>query len=53
VPHPTCRLWAKLNGRDVGCVSFVPDRLGHGAMPIPTAATTQASNGRKVLATKV
>lgn len=42
--HQTYRLWAKVNGRDVGCVAFVPDRHGHVGMPIPTSPTTQASS---------
>lgn len=40
----TYRLWAKVNGRLVGCVPFVPDAKGHVAMPIPTSPTSQASS---------
>ncbi len=42
-PDKTYRLWAQVNGRQVGCVPFVPDRHGHVAMPIPTSPTSQAS----------
>lgn len=43
-PDHTYRLWAKVNGRLVGCVPFVPDARGHVAMPIPTSPTSQASS---------
>lgn len=43
-PDKTYRLWAKVNGREVGCVPFVPDSHGHVAMPIPTSPTSQASS---------
>lgn len=43
-PDHTYRLWAKVNGRLVGCVPFVPDGKGHVAMPIPTSPTSQASS---------
>ncbi|MCP9886222.1 anti-sigma factor [Synechococcus sp. ATX 2A4] len=43
-PEHTYRLWAKVNGRLVGCVPFVPDAKGHVAMPIPTSPTSQASS---------
>lgn len=43
-PDKTYRLWAKVNGREVGCVPFVPDSSGHVAMPIPTSPTSQASS---------
>ncbi|MFN9870887.1 MAG: anti-sigma factor domain-containing protein [Cyanobacteriota bacterium] len=43
-PDKTYRLWAKVNGREVGCVPFVPDNDGHVAMPIPTSPTSQASS---------
>jgi len=43
-PEHTYRLWAKVNGRLVGCVPFVPDARGHVAMPIPTSPTSQASS---------
>ncbi len=42
--HQTYRLWARVNGRDIGCVPFTPDRNGHVAMPIPSAPTSQASS---------
>ena len=35
-PNHTYRLWARVDGRLVGCVPFVPDGRGHVAMPIPT-----------------
>jgi hypothetical protein len=43
-PDKTYRLWAKVNGREVGCVPFLPDSRGHVAMPIPTSPTSQASS---------
>jgi len=43
-PDKTYRLWAKVNGREVGCVPFVPDSHGHVAMPIPSSPTSQASS---------
>ena len=43
-PDHTYRLCAKVNGRLVGCVPFVPDAKGHVAMPIPTSPTSQASS---------
>ncbi|MGB5133671.1 MAG: anti-sigma factor [Prochlorococcaceae cyanobacterium] len=43
-PDKTYRLWAKVNGREVGCVPFVPDSRGHVAMLIPTSPTSQASS---------
>lgn len=43
-PDKTYRLWAKVNGREVGCVPFVPDSHGHVAMPIPALPTSQASS---------
>jgi anti-sigma-K factor RskA len=43
-PDKTYRLWAKVNGREVGCVPFVPDSHGHVAMPIPTSPTSLASS---------
>lgn len=42
--NQTYRLWARVNGRTVGCVPFAPDRNGHVAMPIPSAPTSQASS---------
>ena len=41
-PNSTYRLWARVNGREVGCVPFVPDGQGHVAMPIPTDPTSAA-----------
>jgi len=43
-PNTTYRLWARVNGREVGCVPFVPDGKGHVAMPIPTYPTSAASS---------
>jgi hypothetical protein len=43
-PNTTYRLWARVNGREVGCVPFVPDGKGHVAMPIPTFPTSAASS---------
>lgn len=43
-PDKTYRLWAKVNGREVGCVPFLPDSRGHVAMPIPASPTSQASS---------
>ena len=43
-PNSTYRLWARVNGREVGCVPFVPDGKGHVAMPIPTYPTSAASS---------
>ena len=42
-PNHTYRLWARVNGRDVGCVHFLPDARGHVAMPIPAYPSSQAS----------
>ncbi|MCP9799313.1 hypothetical protein [Synechococcus sp. RedBA-s] len=42
-PNTTYRLWARVNGREVVCVPFVPDGQGHVAMPIPTYPTSAAS----------
>jgi hypothetical protein len=42
--NTTYRLWARVNGREVGCVPFVPDGNGHVAMPIPTYPTSAASS---------
>lgn len=42
--NQTYRLWARVNGRDIGCVPFAPDRNGHVAMPIPSSPTSQASS---------
>lgn len=43
-PNTTYRLWASVDGREVGCVPFVPDGKGHVAMPIPTYPTSRASS---------
>jgi hypothetical protein len=42
-PHHTYRLWATVNGREVGCVHFVPDPGGHVAMAIPSQPTSSAT----------
>lgn len=36
------RLWAEVEGRQVGCVSFVPTEQGHVGMLIPATPTTLA-----------
>ncbi len=43
-PNHTYRLWARVNGREVGCVHFVPDAGGHVAMAIPSQPTTSATS---------
>lgn len=43
-PNRTYRLWARVNGREVGCVPFLPDSRGHVGLPIPTLPTSQASS---------
>ncbi len=43
-PNHTYRLWARVQGRLVGCVPFRPDAAGHVAMAIPTSPTTEASS---------
>jgi anti-sigma-K factor RskA len=41
-PGHVYRLWAEVDGRRVGCVSFVPTEQGHVGMLIPTAPTSRA-----------
>jgi anti-sigma factor RsiW len=43
-PNHSYRLWAKVNGRELGCVYFMPDAEGHVAMQIPTSPTSLASS---------
>jgi hypothetical protein len=43
-PNHTYRLWARVNGREVGCVHFVPDAGGHVAMAIPSQPTSSAKS---------
>jgi hypothetical protein len=43
-PKHVYRLWANVNGRQVGCVSFKPTAQGHVAMLIPPFPTSQASS---------
>ena len=43
-PKHVYRLWANVNGRPVGCVSFKPTAQGHVAMLIPPFPTSQASS---------
>jgi hypothetical protein len=43
-PNHTYRLWARVNGREVGCVHFVPDPGGHVAMAIPSQPTSAATS---------
>ncbi|CAK6687224.1 anti-sigma factor [Synechococcus sp. CCY9201] len=43
-PHHVYRLWANVNGRQVGCVAFKPTAQGHVAMLIPPFPTSQASS---------
>lgn len=38
------RLWANVDGRRVGCVSFLPTEQGHVGMLIPTTPTSLASS---------
>jgi len=45
-PHHVYRLWANVDGREVGCVAFVPTAQGHVAMlipPMPTSVATSVS----------
>lgn len=42
-PQHAYRLWAEVDGRQVGCVQFVPDLAGTVAMPIPTEPSSSAS----------
>jgi hypothetical protein len=41
-PDHAYRLWADVDGRQVGCVQFVPDDMGVVSMPIPTEPSSQA-----------
>lgn len=41
-PGHVYRLWADVDGRQVGCVSFVPTEQGHVGMLIPTTPTSLA-----------
>ncbi|APD47879.1 anti-sigma factor [Synechococcus sp. CS-602] len=43
-PRHAYRLWARVNGKEVGCVHFVPDANGTVSMPIPPEPTSQASS---------
>lgn len=43
-PRHAYRLWALVDGRQVGCVHFVPDANGTVSMPIPPEPTSQASS---------
>jgi hypothetical protein len=43
-PNHTYRLWARVNGREMGCVHFVPDAGGHVAMAIPSQPTSSATS---------
>ncbi len=43
-PNHTYRLWARVGGRNVGCVHFLPDARGHVAMPIPAYPSSQATS---------
>jgi hypothetical protein len=42
-PDHAYRLWALVNGREVGCVQFLPDADGHVEMRIPVHPTSLAS----------
>jgi len=42
-PHHVSRLWAVVDGQQVGCVAFVPTGQGHVAMLIPTMPTSVAT----------
>ncbi|MFQ6540404.1 MULTISPECIES: anti-sigma factor, partial [Aphanothece] len=42
-PQHVYRLWAEVDGRQVGCVQFVPDNDGVVAMPIPSEPSSHAS----------
>jgi hypothetical protein len=41
-PDHVYRLWADVDGRQVGCVQFVPDDMGVVSMPIPIEPSSQA-----------
>ena len=43
-PNHTYKLWARVNGREVGCVPFLPDAQGRVEMQIPTSPTSLASS---------
>lgn len=43
-PRHAYRLWARVNGKEVGCVHFVPDANGTVSMPIPLEPTSQANS---------
>lgn len=43
-PHHVYRLWANVDGQEVGCVAFVPTGQGHVAMLIPTMPTSVATS---------
>ncbi len=43
-PNHIYRLWAEVQGREVGCVYFVPTAQGHVSMLIPTSPTSQATS---------
>lgn len=43
-PQHVYRLWAKVDGEQVGCVAFVPTAQGHVAMLIPTMPTSVATS---------
>jgi len=45
-PDHVYRLWAEVDGRAVGCVSFVPTEQGHVGMLIPPQPTSRASRLR-------
>ncbi|MFQ6540234.1 anti-sigma factor domain-containing protein, partial [Aphanothece stagnina] len=42
-PQHVYRLWAEVDGRQVGCVQVVPDNDGVVAMPIPSEPSSHAS----------
>ncbi|SBO42846.1 anti-sigma factor domain-containing protein [Cyanobium sp. NIES-981] len=41
-PDHVYRLWADVDGRQVGCVQFLPDDMGVVSMPIPTEPSSHA-----------
>lgn len=43
-PEHIYRLWARVNGQEVGCIYFQPTAQGHVAMLIPTSPTSEATS---------
>lgn len=42
-PEHVYKLWAEVDGRQVGCVQFVPDLAGTVSMPIPSEPSSSAA----------